>query len=321
MICRPKLLVNKVNKVIKYIVLIIAAMSANAEQLKLNSIVDIDVYSSDIRAYTTGAQPLQCSSGELIEYLKGGDGTSFDGTTTTVPVNPNSPNDMSMPFDVEYKINDAAWCQASADPATSAWTGGLNIGNGNGIFTKNIYTGIPPGTSTFTLECSATGTNSYNLKRAVSKNDLELVQMYETMINLVLHNNEIFAWDILTGKIRTVEIKKKVELPNKFKLMLRQVGSEIYLIPTDSEVELPDGYVETNPKYSTMLTIGKATIAITINDINSHFEMPLAAQDKHCTNYSPTNDTWLNVTIGQGMDNCDLTGLKEVYLSAIVFER
>lgn len=305
----------------KYIGLLLIALTANAEQLKLNSIVDFDVYSSDIRAYTTGAEPMQCSSGELIEYLKGGDGTSFDGNSTTVPVNPNDPNNMSMPFEVEYRINDAAWCQASANPTTPAWSGSLNIGNGNGVFTDNIYTGIPPGTSTFTLECSATGTNNYNIKGAVSKNDLELVQMYESMLNIALIENKVFAWDILTNKIRTVEVEEKLELPSKFKLMIRQIGSEIYLIPTDTNISLTGGYVETNPKYSTMLTIGKATTAITINDINSHFELPVAAQEKHCTNYSPTNDGWLNATIGQGSENCDLSGLKEVYLTAIVFER
>lgn len=306
----------------RYISLLIIAFTANSEQLKLNSLVDIDVFSTDIRAITTGSEPLQCSSGELIEYLKGANGTVYSDGTYWVDTNPSSPNNMSHPFDVEYKVNDAAWCSGSVDPGLPAWSGARAIGNGTGVFTDYIYSGIPEGESVFTLTCSAEPeTTTYNLKQAVSKNELEISQIYNQILNLALNESKVFSWDILTGKIKTVKANN-ITLPDKFVLMIRQVGSEIYLIPSKDDFTVPDGYVETNPKYSTMIILGPETTRdINLNDVNHYDELPETMQSKHCSQYSPVNEAWINATIGQPGETCDLTNKKAVYLTAIVFEK
>src|SRR5690606_10753934 len=232
-----------------------------------------------------GAEPLQCSSGDLIEYLKGGSGSSFTGGNNwTVNPNPNDPTGPSLPFDLEYKINDADWCEGIANTSTPAWRGSFNIGSGNGIKDKNIYTGIPAGTTEFNLTCGR-NSNNYNLKAAVSKNEIELVQMYELILNVALRDNKVFAWNILTNEIRLIEMEEKIILPTKFKLMLRQVGSEIIFVPSSEGFSVPGGFIETNPKYSTMLTLSANSKQVTLNDINNNSELPLALQEKNCSMY------------------------------------
>lgn len=305
------------------IALVISSICHGQYTLKNNSFISFNKTTGDMTVASDNPW-LQCGdipSGSVIEYLVGGSGTYVENGITYVDADPNSTNNMSYPFNIDYKLNGADWCEMTANPSTPAWDGMPPIGTGSGEFTRNIYTGIPEGTTNFTLSCSPSTTN-YAVKSALVKNDLELVQMYNNIITMAHNHNEIFAWDILTGKIRTIKALDKIELPKKFVLMVRQVGSEMFLIPTEKEFKVPGGYVPTSRKYSTLLTVtNQKPVTVNTQDINQFSELPTAVNQNHCTSYSYKNEAALNISIGQDIGACDLTNIHEIYLSAVIFEQ
>src|SRR5690606_14454187 len=138
------------------------------------------------------------------------------------------------------------------------------------------------------------------IQSAVGKNALQLGQMYELLVDMAWTHNKIFTSDILTRHIRLVEVTEKIVLRKECKLMARQAGSEIYLIPSDQVFNVPGGYIQTNSKDSTMLTISDDSPPIVaLNDINQYYDLPLAINEKNCTNYSSKNEAALNISIGQ----------------------
>lgn len=312
------------NKTITTIIaLVISSICHGQYTLKNNSFIGFNPSTGDMTVASDNPY-LQCGyipGGPIIEYIVGGSGTYIEDGITYVDVDPNSTNNMSYPFNIDYKLNGADWCEMTANPSTPAWVGMPPIGTGTGVFTRDIYTGIPEGTTNFTLSCNASTTN-YAVKSALVKNDLELVQMYELILNMALNHNKVFAWDILTGHIRLVEATEKIVLPKKFKLMLRQVGSEIYLIPSDQVFNVPGGYVQTNRKYSTLLTVtNQKPVTVITEDINQFADLPVAVNESYCTSYSYKNEAALNISIGQDIGACDLTNIHEIYLSAVIFEQ
>lgn len=299
--------------------LIMVSFITSSEPLKTNSFVDIDVFTSDIRAITAGPELLTCSSGDPIEYLRGGVGTEvINGQTFVTAINPTNP-EVSGSFSVEYKVNDVTSCSGITSPTTPAWNGNLTVGGGTGEFERNIYTGIPLGSTEFTLNCQQQKVN-YNLKGAVSKNDIELTQMYQQMIMFAHNYNQVFVWDIISGKIYTKTILEDIRIPQKFKLMIRQIGQEVYFVPAAGSYTLNDTNEETNPKYSTMLVLSENPTPITLTDINKEYELPMQLGER-CLNYSPINKGQLNATIGQKIQACDLTNKNKVYLTAIIYEK
>lgn len=309
--------------IVTIIVFLISSLSHAQYTLKNNSFISFNKTTADMTVVTDNPF-LQCGDipgGPVIEYLVGGSGTYIENGITYVDPDPNSTNDMSYPFNIDYKLNGADWCEMTANPPTPAWDGMPPIGTGSGEFTRNIYTGISEGTTNFTLSCNPSTTN-YSIKSALVKNDLELVQMYNNIITMAHNHNEIFAWDILTGKIRTIKALDKIELPKKFVLMVRQVGSEVFLIPTNKEFKVPGGYVTTSRKYSTLLTVtNQKPVTVNTEDINQFSELPIAVNQSYCTSYSYKNEAALNISIGQDIGACDLTNIHEIYLSAVIFEQ
>lgn len=290
------------------LILFYAGFSA-AEELDINTFIDIDVSTTSLRAYTINSA-LQCSVGDPIEYLRCGDGT------TAPPAGSSFDCSASGAFELEYKVNDVLNCSGSASPSNTDWNGALTIGSGTGAFEKGI-SGIAVDTM-FTLSCNYNSTNTYQLKGIVYYAEMNLSSKYREIAAFAT-GNKILAWNFLTNQINVVSLNSPIEVSNH--MMVRQRGDFIYFVPSTDNAVLPVQKALTNPRYNTLVTLSKYEPGLDIKTVRSTGELAVPISEK-CSSFSQKNEAGINLSIGEKNNTtCDVSNLKQTVLSVTVFEK